>query len=186
MEPRNLCELFLRGLGDVEGAAQSIERTEREIEAAFAGHLTLSHFATNLIAVNRSRHPRLKRMLTAAGISLDVGNDRVCAAALEALCTRNPEPAATSVAATCAVEAFRALAACYEQRIGNLAETAMLMGCEGVHAALAEWGFAWRILSAHLRTESLRFRAMAYVADVEPPSIALVGLTDRDPLLALT
>jgi hypothetical protein len=181
MEPRNLCELFLRGLGDVEGAAQSIERTEREIEAAFAGHLTLSHFATNLIAVNRSRHPRLKRMLTAAGISLDVGNDRVCAAALEALCTRNPEPAAT-----CAVEAFRALAACYEQRIGNLAETAMLMGCEGVHAALAEWGFAWRILSAHLRTESLRFRAMAYVADVEPPSIALVGRTDRDPLLALT
>ncbi|MBL9205069.1 MAG: hypothetical protein JNN01_08295 [Opitutaceae bacterium] len=186
MEPRNLCELFLRGLGELEGASQAIERAERAIEALFAGHLTLSHFATNLIAVNRSRNPRLKRTLAAVGHPIAASNDRLCSAALEALCAIPPEPARSAVAATCAVEAIRALAACYEQRIGNLAETAILVGSEGVHAALAEWGFSWRILSANLRTESLRFRAMAYVADVAVPEVPSLAVFHHEPQLTLS
>jgi hypothetical protein len=166
--PRNLCDLFLRDLASLLLLSRTTTSTLRALrsECAFSDALTSS--LDRIAATNEAGETYLRRPLAEAGVLVLKSTDGETGAFISALFSRVPAGAAPAIFATEVVVNLRLLAQHLELKARLAAEEAMLVGQDLLCSALVAWAAEWRNCGRTLRDATVRARAGAYVADVNP------------------
>lgn len=166
--PRNLCELLLRDVAALLITSHLVSRAVKSLRPECRFSRELLDTLDAIIATSDAGEMFLQAPLSESGAILPDITDTSEGAQLRDFFTQLPVRVAPGVLAAEVVVNLRLLVQHVELKIRLAAEEALLVGQNALCHALMIWAAEWCACSRALRVATVRARARAYIADLEP------------------
>ena len=166
--PNNLCEMFLRDLELLLGTSRLIKRSVLVLRKPRAVSPELTKIIDTIIALCDGGEGYLNDALSEAGAVLPSLPESTTNAVIEGFISAVPVTLAPAVFAAEVIANLRLLVQHFELKAVLAAEAALLVGQTRLSRALLKWSAEWRNFGEILRSVTVRVRAQAYVADLNP------------------
>lgn len=166
----NLCALFVHEVLSLLATSDAIGREIRALRTQCTLPGELVEMLDSLATLNEAREIHLRRPLTEAGIAWELTSQE-STAWIERLLPAIPTGDVSAVTAAEIAVQLRLLVQHLELKTVLAAESALLLGHEGLCQGLIAWADQWHGCSHDLRLATVHTRMRAFISDLAvPPS----------------